>query len=51
MKNKTFTQIVLQTIWLINAFYEVKSVLSLKEKKHNIDFPTLKLPTSTKNLL
>ena len=31
--------------------YEVKSVLSLKEKKHNIDFPTLKLPTSTKNLL
>ena len=32
MKNKTFTQIVLQTIWLINAFYEVKSVLSLKEK-------------------
>jgi len=25
--------------------------LSLNEKQHNIDFPTFKLPTSTKNLL
>ena len=28
-----------------------ESVLSLKEKQCNIDFPTFKLPASTKNLL
>ena len=27
------------------------SVLSLKEKKHNISFPTFKLPSSTKTSL
>ena len=28
-----------------------ESVLSLKEKQHNISFPTFKLPASTKNIL
>ena len=28
-----------------------ESVLSLKEKQHNIGLPTFKLPASTKNLL
>ena len=28
-----------------------ESVLSLKEKKHNIDFPIFKLPASTKTIL
>ena len=28
-----------------------ESVLSLKEKQHNIDFTTLKLPACTTNLL
>ena len=27
------------------------SVLSLKEKNHNIGFPTFKLPTNTNNLV
>ena len=28
-----------------------ESVFSLKEKQHNIGFPTFKLPKSTKNIL
>ena len=32
-------------------FLMKESVLSLKEKKHNIGFPTFKLLASTKNLL
>ena len=28
-----------------------ESVLSLKDKKHNIGFPTYKLPTNTNNLV
>jgi len=28
-----------------------ESVLSLKEKQHNIGYPTFKLPASTKNSL
>ena len=29
----------------------MESMLSVKEKQHDIDFPTFKLPASTNNLL
>ena len=37
------------TFFLLQIHNNKESVFSLKEKQHNIGFPTFKLPASTKN--